>query len=519
MRRLIACAIVALSLGCKDGTGPKIQVPIIPGQMQPGQAPVICDAPACGTQLSGLTAATGHPAAPTVLRHRTKAESIAHIREAFRDATLAAVLLGEAVRRGLRGQPGPIPPVTARWMARTLDDVADGWRTVDMADDSTAVTLGSGLATGRYALETSGCGEMALRVHMRGVTVVERDDNIANDKVYCIAQAEDESGTEVLQTDVTRALGPGEYAAFSPDTVYGAESPRDPGPELRLRYDCWEYDSAADYERFRQAADVIRGIGKFFGGAVYAKAHSIAKIIDLVTDIAAIFDGNDHLFQATETLNRQAMWNWILDGEREVARGGNNNTSDWSWKLHIDADGCAGVFERPPANEPACGPQTCNGCCVGGRCDDGQSEQACGRGGVACGSCGTGELCGSRGCAFNERSTFAVRVLYAELDDRCWDAFCDAPDPYVYVGAGGQRERTPIAPNTYLPTWNVVVLEQVQAAHLLNRLTFEVFDDDVRLDDAVGSCAVAFSQAELVEPGAFEVDCGGAVVGFEVEAR
>lgn len=526
MRRLITCAALTLSLGCNDRTGPEQSVLIIPdemqpGQMQPGQVPppVVCDVPACGTQRFGLAAATGEAAAPTVLRHRSAAQSADHVIEAFRDATPAAVVLGAAIQRGLQGQPGLIPPVTARWMARTLDRVADGWRDLDGAVALADTSLDQGLATGRYALETSGCGEMALRVRMRGVTVIERDDNIANDKVYCIAQAEDDGGTEVLQTDVTRALGPGEFAAFSPDVVYGAEAPRDPGPKLRLRYDCWEYDSPADYDRFRQAADVIRQVGKFFGGAVYAKAHSIAKIIDLITDIASIFDGDDHLFQASENLNRQAMWNWILDGEREVARGGTNNTSDWSWKLHIDADGCAGVFERPPVNEPACGPQTCDGCCVGGRCQDGQSEQACGRGGAECASCGTGELCGARGCAFDERATFDVRVLYADVADRCWDLGCDPPDPYVVVSAGGQRERTPVVRNTYRPTWNAVVLNQVRAEHLLERLTLEVFDDDLRFDDEVGGCAVALSRANLADAGSFEVDCGGAVVGFAVEPR
>ena len=521
MRGLLVCAAVALSLGCKDGTAPKLQVPITPGQMQGagGPPPPVCDVPACGTQRSGLTAATGQRAAPTVLRQRSTSQSSAHVRDAFAAATPAAVALSAEIRRGLRGEDGPVTPEAAAWMARTLDDVAPGWRTLDASRDTPIVAEDHGLSTGRYALETSGCGDMALRVHLRGVTVIERDDNIANDKVYCIAQAEDQGGTEVLRTDVTRALDAGEYAAFSPDIVFGAEAPRDPGPELRLRYDCWEYDSAEDYERFRQAADVIRGIGKVFGGTVYAKAHSIAKIIDLITDIAAIFDGDDHLFQAEETLNRQAMWNWILDGEREVARGGNHNTSDWSWKLHIDADGCAGVFEAPPVNEPTCSAQTCDGCCVGGRCDDGRSEQACGRGGVACGSCGTGELCGSRGCAFDDRATFDVRVLYAELDDRCWDLPCGQPDPYIYVGAGGQRERTSLASNTYLPTWNEIVLNQVRASHLMDRLTFEVFDDDLRVDDAVGTCAASFSEADLVEPGAFVIDCGGAIIGFEIEPR
>ena len=64
-----------------------------------------------------------------------------------------------------------------------------------------------------------------------------------------------------------------------------------------------------------------------------------------------------------------------------------------------------------------------------------------------------------------------------------------------------------------------IVLNQVRASHLMDRLTFEVFDDDLQVDDAVGSCAVSLSQYDLVELGGFEIDCGRAIVGFEIEPR
>ena len=76
-----------------------------------------------------------------------------------------------------------------------------------------------------------------------------------------------------------------------------------------------------------------------------------------------------------------------------------------------------------------------------------------------------------------------------------------------------------MASNTYWPTWNEIVLNQVRASHLMDRLTFEVFDDDLQVDDAVGSCAVSLSQYDLVELGGFEIDCGRAIVGFEIEPR
>lgn len=46
-----------------------------------------------------------------------------------------------------------------------------------------------------------------------------------------------------------------------------------------------------------------------------------------------------------------------------------------------------------------CGPQTClEGCCSNGVCLSGQTEMACGTGGVACQACGPGEFCHGDNC-------------------------------------------------------------------------------------------------------------------------
>lgn len=45
-----------------------------------------------------------------------------------------------------------------------------------------------------------------------------------------------------------------------------------------------------------------------------------------------------------------------------------------------------------------CGPTSCAGCCVLGRCEAGNTEAACGTGGAICATCGAGDSCESGMC-------------------------------------------------------------------------------------------------------------------------
>jgi hypothetical protein len=59
-----------------------------------------------------------------------------------------------------------------------------------------------------------------------------------------------------------------------------------------------------------------------------------------------------------------------------------------------------------------CGPSTCAGCCEGNRCRGGNYDEACGKGGLACGVCGVDAICGL-------------------------EKTCEALDPNRYAGDGG----------------------------------------------------------------------------------
>ncbi|MCA9524820.1 MAG: hypothetical protein KC549_00810 [Myxococcales bacterium] len=253
-------------------------------------------------------------------------------------------------------------------------------------------------------------------------------------------------------------------------------------------------------------------------------------VADYLIELAAALDGDDHLYSADERLGRQALWTWINERDRTISAGGTHSGSDWSWKLHFAATGCAlGVAEapRPPAGE-ACGPATCEGCCSAGRCMAGGDEQTCGRGGGACQSCGSGETCGGGACRFDDNATFSLKVLYADVaftkaNGDCWDDIfggCDdPPDPYLEASSGGRSGRTGLERDTWRPSWNTTVLPGVRARDLMSRVTFEVTDDDLQFDDLIGRCSFAMSAYELQAGGSLSVECGQSVVTFEVKPQ
>lgn len=46
----------------------------------------------------------------------------------------------------------------------------------------------------------------------------------------------------------------------------------------------------------------------------------------------------------------------------------------------------------------SCSPETCDGCCNRGTCHEGDSQNLCGRGGVSCAQCGQGASCDGAQC-------------------------------------------------------------------------------------------------------------------------
>ena len=533
MGRSVMAMIVGFSLaGCAPGGGGGGGND--PGGLTPinDRSEVICEAPLCSQGRFALSA-TGHRRTAD-FRLESAEESLTQVRQAFASGDPGAMLLhalAATARPGVDVDPHYASWVEhagvsfegASWLASRLDEVVPGWETARpqvSPEPSPAVRLGP-VSTAEYSLETSGCGEMALTMRLDSLTVVERVDNFTNDEVYCVVQARDDEQIELIATEVSRPLRAGDRVAYPNAVFYGTDGPRDPGAGVDIKYDCWEQDSPAEYEQFRDVIRAIATLGKLAPGPIATAVVAIAKAADLAVRIAAILDGDDHVFTKDESLNRRALWNVILERERDLVAAGTHLGSDYAWRLAVVADGCAlgesaagggqdDGGDDPPRDddEPTARCEdSCAGCCVNGRCDDGNNEQACGRGGDACRSCQGLDSCRGGRCVFDDRTRFNVVALRAEVDPYktngdCWDDIIgrcdDPPDVRVTLASGGQRQSTGVEKD-WNPQWNDTVLEGVEARHLMDQIVVVLEDDDwPSADDLIGRCTPSIRQSHLL---------------------
>jgi hypothetical protein len=140
--------------------------------------------------------------------------------------------------------------------------------------------------------------------------------------------------------------------------------------------------------------------------------------------------------------------------------------------------------------EGNCGYSNCAGCCFNGACQTGNSDAACGRNGGICVACGMGTSCSAdQVCVIDPTSTWSampVSASVATLKDGTmeWDPFNGAPDPYVQMwcpaGAAMISAQTPVANDTYMPTWGSTMGNCIMTAGDLENVGFamQVNDSD-----------------------------------------
>lgn len=539
----VAVIVAFAVIGCAPAGGGGSE----PGGFTPvdDRDDVVCEVALCGGGEFALSASGRRRA--TQFRVESADDALEQVRQAFATGDPGAQLLialAATERAGVDVDPVMVElvagiqfsPGSAEWLGGRLDRVVPGWER-GIGEDATPQRHGSApaVSVGEYPLETSGCGDMALTMRLDSLTVVERVDNFANDKVYCVVQSRDDERIELVATDVSSPLRPGDSVSWSNAVFYGQEGPRDPGGSLHVRYDCWEQDGDEEWRQLREVIDALAELGKYAGGKVAAVSIAVQKAAQYATRIAGILDGDDQVFTKEEDLRRQALWNMILERERRLTASGSHLGSEYSWTLDVAIDGCAGGEQNDPrpivpddggeepdpddgGDPPPRCEDSCRGCCVGGRCDDGNDEQACGRGGESCRSCEGLEACQGGRCVFNDRTKFDVVAVRAVVDaykpnGNCWDDIfgrCDdPPDVRMTLASGGQRGRTSIDED-WSPHWNATILEGVEARHLLDQLVVMLEDADVgSADDLIGRCTPSIRRSHL-EDGRIAFRCGQA---------
>jgi len=200
-----------------------------------------------------------------------------------------------------------------------------------------------------------------------------------------------------------------------------------------------------------------------------------------------------------------------------------------------DASAPDGGRDSIDAADHGCGPSTCDGCCDGDTCLGGDSTGACGTGGEACEVCGAGLECQARACEVLANSRWDLTVVSAtinelNLDGEDWDSGLEDPPPDVHVdvwvgeGEAEQEATTDTVHNSLTPTFDEVVLTEVTASDLLDRLEMRPMDtDEGNDDDIIGRCSAevdtsSFSGAELTLdcPRDLEHDQAGFAIRYRI---
>jgi len=194
-----------------------------------------------------------------------------------------------------------------------------------------------------YPGGTMECGSPMLRMNVAKLLVHEEDDDWANDIVYCLIQAEAATGAEIRITPPTPNLDEGESFQYSLETsvFWGQQEPTTPGGNLMVTYDCFEQDTNDGYQNLidaiggaaTQIGDVVEGDN----GWIFTTAGAIAPIVS--TGLA--LDGDDHLFNAQQTIPLDKQLELSNGAYWTVRRDGTHYYSDWDWELFINVWGCA----------------------------------------------------------------------------------------------------------------------------------------------------------------------------------
>jgi hypothetical protein len=160
---------------------------------------------------------------------------------------------------------------------------------------------------------------------------------------------------------------------------------------------------------------------------------------------------------------------------------------------------------------PQCSAATCaDGCCdaTSGTCIKPPTDAKCGLGGATCQACGSDEECKTGACTKKGPVTYEVIVVSAEVKNSdC--GFNDDCDAYAEVALGGGAVvKTPDVDGSETPKWDFKLFDATSTELLATKLTVTIKDNDGALnpDDTLGTCELTVTQTDL-DAGTLVSDC------------
>lgn len=190
------------------------------------------------------------------------------------------------------------------------------------------------------------CGAPMLRMRVAQILVSEEDDDMANDIVYCMVTTDSQAGAEIRVTPKTPNLDEGDKYDFSiPEGImWGLNGPRSPQGNLLITYNCIEADDNSTYTKLLED---IGNASSQIGGALNQSGIPYGWVFEVVGAVLPVIggalslDGDDQLFNATQTIEADKQLELTTGAFWTVRRSGTHSMSDWDWTLRIEAWGCA----------------------------------------------------------------------------------------------------------------------------------------------------------------------------------
>lgn len=187
------------------------------------------------------------------------------------------------------------------------------------------------------------CENPRLRVRVARIDVPEEDDDLLNDRIYCIIAAEGTETSELKVTPITPPLDEGDSHAWalSEGVVWGQQDLAAPKGNLALTYNCVESENPDTYNGLIDAiGDAAQKAGGVFGdnenGWVFDAIGVLGNLLPSVLSL----DSDDLLFNASQIIPEDQHLTLTAGAWWTVARNGTNINSDWEWHLRMEIWGC-----------------------------------------------------------------------------------------------------------------------------------------------------------------------------------
>lgn len=158
-------------------------------------------------------------------------------------------------------------------------------------------------------------------------------------------------------------------------------------------------------------------------------------------------------------------------------------------------------------NSPTCSALNCAGCCLNHVCQAGNTAAGCGKAGVACSTCVTGQVCKvDQTCGVDPDSTWKVQPASATIatmnGGATWDFGGGAPDAYVTIWCPSSSATpvvTPTANDTFTPTWTSGGCTAKASELIASGFAIALDDEDVSADDGIsGKGTINVTEALLL---------------------